>query len=100
MPWRDGGRGKQKAAPWRSRATHAVDDVSQLGGEAVEVRYYCAFGLSAAEGIYLFDQAVARTGTRYHAELIGSQRFPVFVVRVPADRAEEIRAIVARLQQR
>src|SRR4051794_10137688 len=100
FPGRDGGRRKQKPVAWRKRATHAVDDRSELPGQLVELSYVCSFDQSAAQAIYSFDQALAHTGIRYHAELHGGRYWPVFTLRVPADSVATVRSIITRLQQR
>jgi hypothetical protein len=93
-------RRRQKKIEWRNRAPHAVGDASELPGELVEAIYRCPFGRSAAESIYLFDQRVAGTGLRYYAELGGTQFGPVFTIRVPADSAAKVRAIIAQVEER
>lgn len=100
VPWRDGGRGKQKAAEWRKQATHAVDELTALSGEVVSLTYSPPFGRSAADAIYLFDQEIAHTGIRYHAELQGSRLSPLFTIRVLSDEAARATALIARLQKR
>src|SRR5437868_7092072 len=92
VPWRDGGKGKQKAPAWRKRATHAVDELSELPDALMELSYPCPSGRSPAEGIYLFDRQIARTGIRYHAELLGSRFSPIFTIRIPVESAAMVTA--------
>jgi hypothetical protein len=68
-----------------------------MPGDLTELNYPCPFGQTAAEAIYLFDQRMARTGIRYHAELHGSRLRSIFTIRVPAECASTVRAIIARL---
>lgn len=99
-PGRDGGRRKQKPVEWRKQATHAVDDVADLGTELVVLDYSCPFGRSPAESIYLFDQEMARIGARYYAELRGSRRYPVFRFHVLTACADVVCEIIAHAWKR
>src|SRR5262245_3339791 len=99
FPGRDGGRGKHKVAQWRKQATHAVDDLSVLPGALAALTYWCRFGQSPAEAIYRFDQQIAGTGIRYHAELHGARTWHFFTVHVPAESAERVQAIISRVQR-
>jgi hypothetical protein len=85
---------------WRKQATHAVDELSALPGELTELTYSCPFGRSAADAIYLFDQQIAHTGIRYHAELHGSRSWSIFTIRVPVEQAATVRAIIEKVKQR
>src|SRR5205814_6331606 len=100
VPWRDGGKGRRKRAEWRKQAPHAVNDLSLLSQPVAELQYECPGGRSPAEGIYLFDQRIARSGIGYHAELHGSRFWPVFTIRVAADCAETVCAIIAEIGRR
>src|SRR5262245_53299185 len=97
FPGRDGGRRKSKPVEWRNRAPHSVKEPTELPGDLVVLTWYCPFGRSPAESIYLFDQGIARTGIRYHAELFGSRLQPGFIIRVPAEGEATARAIIARI---
>src|SRR5262245_25998496 len=97
VPWRDGGKGKRKLAAWRKQATHAVEGLPKETGEIVELRYSVSYGRSAAEGIYLFDQRIARTNIRYEVELRRSGICSQFVIRVPAPHAAAVTAIIAQI---
>jgi hypothetical protein len=99
LPWRDGGRRKQKVAEWRKQATHAVEALTELTGELVRVHYHSPFGQKPGESIYRFDQEAARSSLRYFAELGGYRRAPVFTLHVPVDQAAAVQAIVARLRR-
>ncbi len=100
FPGRDGGRRKQKAIAWRKSAAHAVDDPSELSGDLIVLSYLCPFRRDAAASIYAFDQRLAGTGIRYHAELHGSRFDPVFTICVPAACAAMVQALIARLEKR
>src|SRR5262249_13008801 len=100
VPWRDGGKGKRKVAAWRKQAVHSVDDLAELPGELVALRYVCPADHTAAESIYLFDQRIAHTGIRYHAELHGTRHWPVFTIRVSADQGDRVSVILAQMGKR
>ena len=100
LPGRDGGRRKQRIAQWRKQAVHAVDGADELHAPLVPLTYTCPRGKSPAEGIYLFDQAMACTGIRYQAELYGSRFFPVFIIRVPTESARTVTHVITKVEKR
>jgi hypothetical protein len=71
-----------------------------LSGDLVALTYPCPFGRTPAESIYLFDQSIARTGIRYHAELQGTRFWPVFIIRVPAEGGDTVNSILAQVGKR
>jgi hypothetical protein len=100
FPGRDGGRRKRKRPERRKQATHAVDELWQLSGQLVSLMYLCPASRTPAESIYLFDQRIARIGTHYLAELHGSRFWPFFLIRVPADCAVAVGAVIEELRRR
>jgi hypothetical protein len=74
-----------------------VDDWSELAGELAKMTYSGGYGRSPAQAIYLFDQRMAHTGIRYHAELEEARAQSIFVIRVPLESAAVVSAILAQL---
>lgn len=97
FPGRDGGRGKRKVPAWRKQAGHAVVELPQVG-ELVELDYSVPFGYSAAEGIYLFDQRIARTGIHYEVALVSTGVHHRFAIRVPVADAERVQTIIRQIR--
>jgi hypothetical protein len=99
VPWRDGGRRKQKRSEWQKRAAHAVKELSELSGVLVVLPYRCPSGRTPAEAIYRIDQQIARTGIRYYAELHGTPHWPLFMIQVPAQDAARVRSLIEQVEK-
>jgi hypothetical protein len=54
-------------------------------------------GRRPREAIYRFDQRIAGTGIRYHAELRGTRAWPVFLIRVPVEHGATVGSIIGQL---
>lgn len=92
FPGREGGARKRKHPQWRKQAMHAVDE-SDLGEPLVFLMYAGEWGEPPSVKIYKFDQEIAKTGIRYHAEYLGRWRGG-FAIRVLDEHAAEVRNII------
>ncbi len=92
VPWRDGGAHKQKRLEWRKQAMHSVNDISELGEPLVSLTYSGEWGQTAAVKIYKFDQKIAKTGIRYHAEYLGW--WVGFTIRVLDEHAKKVQRLI------
>jgi hypothetical protein len=77
-----------------------VDEAGELQGPLGALTYTCPPEKSAAEGIYLFDQAMAQTGIRYLAELCGSRYYPAFIIIVPAESEGIVATVISKIERR
>ena len=95
FPGREGGARKRKRPEWHKQAMHAVDDISELGEPLVSLSYRGEWGKPPSVKIHKFDQKIAKTGIRYHAEYLG--RWAGFTIQVVDEHAEKVRALIEEI---
>src|SRR5262245_54762638 len=97
-PGRPGGACKRKQTDWVHQAVHRISCLDELPPPFVALLYRIPWGKVAAQGIYLFDQEVARSGIVYYAEYgPGSSLCRTFSIWVSEKNQEVVRRIIERL---
>ena len=96
FPGREGGARKRKRPEWHKQAMHAVDDISELGEPLVSLNYRGEWGKPPSVKIHKFDQKIAKTGIRYHAEYLGRWNGG-FIIRVLDKHAEKVQNIISEI---
>jgi hypothetical protein len=98
MPWRDGGRRKQRCSEWRKQAMHAVDDPATLEEPVAALTFRGYLCDKPEHLIYRLDQEMARAGIPYHPEYGG--RWRGYTIAVTARHKEKVREIMKRLLEK
>ncbi len=99
FPGRPGGARKNKPQAWKSRATHALDDPSELGEDISELEYRGIWDKSPSERIYLLDQEFARSQIAYAAALTSIRWHPPFVIYVRRSDKDKAAEVIRQLEQ-
>ena len=95
MPWRDGGRRKERRSEGRKQAMHAVEDPAALAEPVGSLAFRGHFREKPEHLIYRLDQEMARAGIAYYPEYGG--RWQGFAIYVTACHKEKVREMIARL---
>src|SRR2546428_640909 len=74
VPWRDGGRRKQRRSEWRKQAMHAVAELAALAAPLTSLPCRGPYWERPKHLIYRLDQELARAGIAYYPEYGGRWR--------------------------